>query len=54
MRFRIDFYNIMARTDEVVRRQVEKCTNEPLRRAFADIRTFNYYECPDRSKTAIK
>ena len=54
VRCRIDIYNVIARTDEVMRRPIEKCTNEPVRRAYADIRTFKYYECPDRLETAIK
>jgi hypothetical protein len=51
--FCFDIDNVIAQTDEVMRRVIEDYTNGRVRLAYEDIKTFNYYECLDRFGNGI-
>jgi uncharacterized HAD superfamily protein len=46
-RFCIDIDNVIARTDEVIRKIIREFTKERVCLAYEDIKRFNYTECRD-------
>jgi uncharacterized HAD superfamily protein len=52
-RFCIDIDNVIARTDEVMRRIISDFSGGKVRLDYEDIVKFNYYECRDRRGNQI-
>src|SRR5271155_3561028 len=52
-RFCIDIDNVIARTDEVMRRIISDFSGGKVRLDYEDIVKFNYYECRDRQGNQI-
>ncbi len=51
--FCIDIDNVIAQTDEVMRRVIEEFTGGRVALKYEDIVTFNYHECRDRKGERI-
>ena len=49
----VDIDNVVAETDEVMRRVVSDVTNGRVSLAYEDVKRFNYWECSDRSGEAL-
>lgn len=49
----IDIDNVIAWTDEVMRRVILDVTNGRVRLNYEDVRSFNYWDCQDRDGNAI-
>jgi uncharacterized HAD superfamily protein len=47
--FCIDLDNVVANTDEVIRRIIAEVTLGRVKLEYTDIKSFNYYECTDDS-----
>jgi predicted RNA-binding protein with RPS1 domain len=45
--FCLDIDNVIAQTDEVMRRVIEEYTGGRVRLSYEGIKEFNYYECRD-------
>jgi len=52
-RFCIDIDNVVARTDEVMRRVIADFTSGRVQLEYDDIALFNYFECSDRQGNRI-
>lgn len=51
--FCIDIDNVIAQTDQVVRRVIATLTKGRVRLEYEDIVEFNYYECEDEQRNRI-
>jgi len=49
----IDIDNVIARTDEVMRRVIAEYTGGRIQLAYEDVREFNYFECKDSTGNSI-
>ena len=53
MRLCIDIDNVLAQSDEVMRRVIIEVTEGRVKLSYNDIRSFNYYECKDSDGNRI-
>jgi uncharacterized HAD superfamily protein len=48
-----DIDNVIAQTDEVMRKVISDYTGGRVQLAYADVKEFNYYECEDKNGNRI-
>src|SRR2546427_1421515 len=49
----VDIDNVIAQTDDVMRRVIKEYTGGRVELTYADVREFNYYECKDKNGNGI-
>lgn len=49
----VDIDNVIAQTDEVMRRVIQEYTRGRVQLSYEDIKHFNYYECTDKNGNGI-
>jgi len=51
--FCIDIDNVIARTDEIMRRVIAEFTSDRVQLAYEDVQEYNYFACKDQSGNSI-